>query len=963
MIDQIRNLLLLAPPPARFSFRRSPLGKTRFAPDGKTPLELVAGVATSAPASAAEPSPASARPATTQELFPRNQDFAKALCGLVVCTCLEFAVRGRATAADTSRQSFVLPWNDGIPGITSLAGWQGTPAGSSGWVTVDANGHFAAGAERIRFLGVNIVAESAFPEPGPAAAAAARLAKFGINCVRLHHLEAPWAPRPLTDYRRGDSGHFDPESFARLHDLVRQLKARGIYSDLNLMCSRQFFPSDGLPTEITQLSWKDQHVLVFFDDTMLALQKDHARRLLTEPGPNGEPPFAQDPAVAFVEILNENGAIQKWDEGVLDTLPEVFQAKLRARWNAWLRTHYPDTSALRKSWGGVQAPREADLLANGDFSHGLQAWKTSVNPGASVDFSVKKKQGRQGLRVKIRKFGTDWDAGGVTHGGLHLEPGKLYTLSFAAQTTAPGQLYVSLRSTGGSASVESRLVQATVSNDWRRFRTAFVAPEGSGEAALDFGGFSSVGECWIAEVKVQPGGELAGVSAGVSLEAGDIPTVPHGTIDGPTPTEAARLDWLRFLTDLEHRYWRGMQAYVKETLGYRGLVFGTIISNSPPNVQGGLDVVDGHSYWLHVRFPAGAWDEEKWVLFGRSMTGDPEHATIGDLARQRVLGRPFTVTEYQHSAPNPFAAEGPVLAAAYGAFQDWDGIWFFDYRIPTTAGLGDYAGRFADYFDDSQHPAKMANYLLAAALFRRFDVAPARDAIVVPFPPERELEILATRGGQWNVANAGHLGLSGLQALTRRIALDVGPETAGRASQLPLAPPAAPYLSDTGELSWHLPGPGKGLVEINTPRTKALIGAVDGVERRLGEVTFGVEKTRLGWATLGLTLLAGESFAADAGGRALLIATGEVENTGMGWTDATHSSVGRDWGRAPTLIETVKGSVTLPVAASRVTVFALDGTGQRMAPVPVHDAGGQAGFIFGASGVTLWYEVVIAPAR
>ena len=511
--------------------------------------------------------------------------------------------------------------------------------------------------------------------------------------------------------------------------------------------------------------------------------------------------------------------------------------------------------------------------------------------------------------------------------------------------------------------METRLAQATLAEGWRRFRTSFIAPAGSEEAELDFGGLSSVGEVWLAEVMIQAGGELAGVAAGASLEAGDIPTVVHGADDGPTPTQAARLDWLRFLTDLEHRYWRGMQAYLKETLGYRGLVFGTIITNSPPNVQGGLEVVDGHSYWLHVRFPAGAWDEEKWVLFGRSMTGDPEHSTIGDLARQRVLGRPFTVTEYQHSAPNPFAAEGPILAAAYGAFQDWDGIWFFDYRIPTTAGLPEYAGRFADFFDDSQHPAKMVNYLLAAALFRRSDVAAAREAIVVPFPPGRELEILATRGGQWNLAHAGHLGLSGLQALPRRVALEIGPGVADRPLRLPAEPPAPPYVADTGELSWQVIGQGRGLVQINTPRTKALIGAVDGVEHRLGDVTIEFEKTRLGWATLGLTLLAGESFSADAGGCGLLIATGEVENTAMGWTDATHSSVGRDWGRAPTRIETVKGAISLPVAPSRVTVFALDETGRRMTTVPMRDAGGHAGFAFGASGATLWYEVVIAPAR
>ena len=57
------------------------------------------------------------------------------------------------------------------------------------------------------------------------------------------------------------------------------------------------------------------------------------------------------------------------------------------------------------------------------------------------------------------------------------------------------------------------------------------------------------------------------------------------------------------LVDLENRYWEEMRHHIKETIGYQGLVFGTIISNSPPNVQAQLDVVDSHAYWQHPVFP------------------------------------------------------------------------------------------------------------------------------------------------------------------------------------------------------------------------------------------------------------------------------------------------------------------------------------------------------------------------
>lgn len=857
---------------------------------------------------------------------------------------------------------FVLPWDDGSPGFASLAGWQEAPAGASGCVTVDTNGHYSVGGKRIRFLGVNLVADDAFPEAGPAAAAASRLAKFGVNCARLHHLDATWAARGLISYKDGKGGNtFEPEALARLHALVTRLKEKGIYSDINLLCARRFEPADGLPAEISQIKWKDQHILAFFDEKMRALQKDGAKRLLATPGPAGEPAFANDPAVAFVEILNENGIIEKWEEGVLDSLPEVYAAELRSRWNEWLRARYPDTAAVGRAWGGMQEALGENLLENGDFARGLDKWSASATPQADASFSVKRGEDRRGLCVNVKRFGESWDSAVVQHGGIRIEPGRLYTLSLDARSTVEGQIYATLHPEGTAEWLELKLVQSPVSAEWRHFQVSFIAPEGAKEARLDFGGFDRVGQVWLSGVSLRSGGNLGTPLAAGALGSGAVPAIRFTTGKGETPTLESRRDWLRFLTSLEHDFWRDMRAYVRDTLGYRGVILGSIATNSPPNVQADMDGVDGHHYWIHVRFATGDWDARKWVVFGRPMTGDPEGSSIGALARQRVQGRPFTVTEYQHAAPNPYAAEGPLLIAAYGAFQDWDGIWFFDYRIPTAGDLAGYAGRFTDFYDDSQHPAKMANYLLAAALFRRGDVAPGREALVVPFPPEREIDVLAARGGQWNLAHSGHLGLAGAEALRRRLALEVGETAASKALLLPKETPRAPHASDTGELHWETLARGTGVVRVDTPRTKALIGAIDGAPRTLGGVTLAVEKTRLGFGTIGLTLLEGESF--TAGGRALLVATGEVENTAMGWTDATRSSVGNKWGKAPTLIEVVKGAVTLPVPASRVEVFALDPLGRRQTPVSVNDANGRAQFLFGQSGTTLWYEVAIAPVK
>ncbi|OPZ81817.1 MAG: hypothetical protein BWY76_02908 [bacterium ADurb.Bin429] len=45
------------------------------------------------------------------------------------------------------------------------------------------------------------------------------------------------------------------------------------------------------------------------------------------------------------------------------------------------------------------------------------------------------------------------------------------------------------------------------------------------------------------------------------------------------------------------------------------------------------------------------------------------------LAGQRVLNKPYTVSEYNHPYPNQYGAEGQATLAVYGRLQGWDGIF------------------------------------------------------------------------------------------------------------------------------------------------------------------------------------------------------------------------------------------------------------------------------------------------
>jgi len=108
---------------------------------------------------------------------------------------------------DTSASMFpfVLPWNDATPGVTDLSSWLDTPAGKHGFIHAERDGHLYAGRRRIRFFGVNFCFGANFPRRDDAESIAARLAKFGINVVRFHHMDMqpfPVAFGPVTANRR-----------------------------------------------------------------------------------------------------------------------------------------------------------------------------------------------------------------------------------------------------------------------------------------------------------------------------------------------------------------------------------------------------------------------------------------------------------------------------------------------------------------------------------------------------------------------------------------------------------------------------------------------------------------------------------------------------------------------------------------------------------------------------------------
>jgi hypothetical protein len=318
------------------------------------------------------------------------------------------------------------------------------------------------------------------------------------------------------------------------------------------------------------------------------------------------------------------------------------------------------------------------------------------------------------------------------------------------------------------------------------------------------------------------------------------------------------------------------------------------------------------------------------------------------VAQYRFLDKPYIVTEFNEASPLTFGSETMPLLAAYASLQDWDG--FFCYAF--NAGPWD-TGYVSDYFNFNQNPSRMATMPAAAAMFLRGDVQTPKTVSAARITHDQDVTNSA-----WAVITS-NFGVPGMTMLQRPIGLSYTPVANNvPANELDLS---KPIVSDTGELTW-VADSAHGLVTVNTAKSKAVIGDISHAPYTLGNVVIAPKANLQNWAVITMTVMDGTSFATP--GRILVTTTGMAENTGMVWESDPlvrgRNTVQNEWGKAPSLVEGIPATITLPVPAARVHVVALDERGQRTAvTVPVTTVNGKATIDLGPQYRTLWYEITI----
>ncbi len=208
---------------------------------------------------------------------------------------------------------------------------------------------------RWRGVGINLVGAGALPPVGEEEAWAERIANLGFNLARLHHLDAEGAG--LMSPRRGklrDDGMPEPTFLAegrdRLDRFTAALARRGVRLVLEGWTLRGFRAGEGVTApEGVPLGNKSA---AFYLPDWEASRQDHFRGLWGRVNPYTGRRYADDPAVAWVELANEDSLLVQWAGGNLDKLPGAHRDALDRRWSAWLRAKYGTDARLAAAWSG-----------------------------------------------------------------------------------------------------------------------------------------------------------------------------------------------------------------------------------------------------------------------------------------------------------------------------------------------------------------------------------------------------------------------------------------------------------------------------------------------------------------------------------------------------------------------------------------------------------------------------------
>ena len=291
-----------------------------------------------------------------------------------------------ARQSDIDRFSKVLPdkdWfpvtagNDVKPSVIGFEDWLDKPAGKHGGVRVVGDHFEFADKTRVKFWGTNLSYGLSAPEKKQGQYTAARFAKYGVNAVRMHKFTgAGW--EGIGD--ENDATRMKPDGLDRLDYFSHELAKNGVYYGWSH--TYHFRPRPGNRArllaydEIKNQNGGDTYALINYAEDCQDLLIETVVNLLKHKNPYTGTTYAQDPALAYIELQNEDDIFFFTTAGVYEKYP-TYKKNLLERYAKWLQKKYEDQAGLRAAWG--DALKADETLAAKNIALQPNPWYMSAD--------------------------------------------------------------------------------------------------------------------------------------------------------------------------------------------------------------------------------------------------------------------------------------------------------------------------------------------------------------------------------------------------------------------------------------------------------------------------------------------------------------------------------------------------------------------------------------------------------
>lgn len=875
--------------------------------------------------------------------------------------------------------------------ITNVRTWDNVsdaPAGNTGFIRNEGD-HFVDGnGKEIRFIGTNIGMTGCFPSHEDADKVAAELTRYGINIVRMHYVShrTPKEGYPVLN------SFIEPVQLERFDYLFAKLKENGIYVYFQLNIARKATKANGLENEKPLPYYKNG--LDNFEYVLIGLQKRFHKEILSHVNPYTGLAYKDDPAISMFELANENSIVYSWysPKHHFTGLSEPYKTRMIAMWNTWLRHKYQTTENLKKAWEG-NAGEDGNAPIVNTVESGCGAWEVQSCSTAKATCRIVKAQKKDKLEsadyvhIDVERIDKASAHPKIMWSSFALKGSRPYCVSLKARADSPVKLNVRTGQKNSPYKGAGLNTTISVSKVWKEYKLNFISSIEDSEIKVFLAGFNEGSGVDLADLKI---------SAGMDYTFPKEQSLEDGTVEWPymynrfVPWQRA-IDWAEFIGELERNYFNDLYNNVKGNLGVRQCVTGTQLCYGFNVPQAATDYCDIHDYWCHPFFPGGKWSWTHWqlrndaIVNGTGTYGDQgcPGSTYVQMARARILGKPFTVSEYDHPNLNFYCAEGNLMLSAMGAFQNWSALMQFAWILNTDFDRNYVNGMF----DMCSAPQKLVHLPACWSMFVRGDVRKGSGKTTFAYPSsyERDIEQVA-------LAQAGNAHRNTDSPLLKSLPLSVvsgrelkerpdlfqpeGKTVIRSEEDVPEAIQQAfsrkIMKSTTGELTWDWSDPKAGVFMVDTRRTKAFSGFVRGRSFLFSGMRLTPGRTRLDWLTLTLTQAHAEGQQRSrnilAPGSYLLAATGVVRNTGQSIVKikGPHGRVscseddGGSLGTGPVLCEGIEAELAFAGLRGRVECYALDPDGNRTEQVQVSESpAGEAVVKIGPRYRTVWYELIV----